>query len=98
MNLDKDIEKSIKHIEERIKYSDVRPEIVCNKEDIENILLELKTYKKIAEKLAQLLLKIGEDLDENICQYNSCAEYIEGNCDKCIIDWAKREVENGKSN
>ena len=41
MNLNKDIEKSIKHIEERIKYSDVRPEIVCNKEDIDNVKQEI---------------------------------------------------------
>lgn len=61
---------------------------------------ELETYKKIAEKLAKKV--------ENFCDYEYmcfitgcstlCAEVKENKktCKQCIIDWARKGVENGK--
>lgn len=59
---------------------------------------ELKTYKKIAEKLALTILEIDveeKDVYESICKStnnNRCDEFEQGNCTECIIDWAKSEV------
>lgn len=58
---------------------------------------ELETYKKIAEKLADLLLKGDES--PYICDLifdEHCNSYKAGECGNCIIDWARNEVENGK--
>lgn len=55
---------------------------------------ELETYKKIAEKLADLLLK-GDEVPY-ICDIvfdEHCNTYKTGECNKCIIDWARKEVE-----
>ena len=55
---------------------------------------ELETYKKIAEKLAISMIEIDTDekeLYEIVCENRTCKE--KGNCTKCIIDWARNEVE-----
>ena len=63
---------------------------------ISNVLKELKTYKKIAEKLAEK----ADELDINCYCVDilpkdwDCVKYK--NCKECIIDWARNEVENGK--
>lgn len=112
MDLDKDIEKSIKHIEERIKYSDLRPEIVCNKKDIENVLSELERYKQYYEEQNEVnkvfvpratfdmvnaeletWKKIAELFGKSLINISGEKTSLEE-----LIDWAKREVENGKSN
>ena len=58
-----------------------------------DIKSELETYKKIAEKLAELLLK-GNEVPY-ICDLiivEHCNKYKSGECGKCIIDWARKEV------
>ena len=62
------------------------------KQAIENVLKELETYKKIAEKLAEKLVEI-----EDGCKHiptEICNKYSNGRCKQCIIDWARNEVEN----
>lgn len=62
------------------------------KQPIENVLKELETYKKIAEKLADK----GEFNHDNYCESNifTCnAKTPKKTCKEYIIDWAKREVE-----
>ena len=53
-----------------------------------------ETYKKIAEKLAELLYR-GDETDY-ICDLilgEHCVKYETGKCNQCIIDWARKEVE-----
>ena len=72
-----------------IKSDDVRKENI-------NLKKELETYKKIAEKLAELLHR-GDEVDY-ICDLilnEHCDTYKTGECNQCIIDWARKEVENG---
>lgn len=61
---------------------------------------ELETYKKIAEKLADYIVitDINEDIicadiPEEICEQRAI-----GDCKQCIIDWARKEVENEQNN
>lgn len=61
---------------------------------VANIAKELETYKKIAEKLAHYIWQY------DCCEYeigkNGKCEgyYIDKDCtEKCIIDWARKEVE-----
>lgn len=91
------IEEAIKHIKDRIKFSDLRPEIVIKKESAEAVLSELETYKKMAEILAKRVSETGE------CYFISsthCEKYSDKSCDECIVqcilEWAKREVANDK--
>ena len=61
--------------------------------------LELETYKKIAEKLAELLYR-GDETDY-ICDLilgEHCVKYETGECTECIIDWARKEVESENKN
>ena len=105
MNIDKDIEllKDLKYrylrfcIEGLGEPSDIK-EFRARLQAIENVIKELETYKKIAEKLAdKLRYEKGMKQDFmfclDICGDNLCDRE---NCKQCIIDWAKREVENGK--
>lgn len=62
-------------------------------EIIEKQYKELETYKKIAEKLA-LLIEKGDSLYDNICINVSDGGCLNIMCKKCIIDWARKEVEN----
>ena len=65
------------------------------KEKLEKQDKELETYKKIAEKLA-------EELEKHFANCFSCKNYNynEDKCKKynnvkdCIIDWARKEIEN----
>lgn len=86
MNIDKD-KKTLKEIVTELRTSfEECPHITAimhrfEKEDIQaisNVLLELETYKKIAEKLAEELEKCSLDNKEG------------------LLDWARKEVENGK--
>ena len=64
-------------------------------EATKNVLSDRETWEKIAEKLAELLLK-GDEVDY-ICDMildEHCDIYKTGECTKCIIDWARNEVEN----
>ena len=54
---------------------------------IENVLSELETYKKIAEKLAEYIAE-----KSNFCA-NKCCMNEECHDNDCIIDWARNEVE-----
>ena len=62
---------------------------------------ELETYKKIAEKLAEEVKKDVVYYDRTgivSCElYDKCSKNTNGAlCVDCIIDWARKEVENGK--
>ena len=59
---------------------------------------ELETYKKIAEKLAEQVLKSDIELektDDEYCKFEvlKCFSQKEKSCKQCIIDWARKEVE-----
>ena len=95
-NLDKDIE-ILKEFENYSPYEEIGE---TGKQAIKNVLTELETYKKIAEKLAEELDKITEDIarEKGIEDFEFCNErchneddYID--CTDCIIDWARKEVE-----
>jgi chromosome segregation ATPase len=108
MNIDKDIEylKGYKYDNEvKQAIENVLKELEELQDDLsiheetsfefqeENIKLrkELETYKKIAKKLADKLVEI-----EDGCKHiptEICNEYSNGRCIKCIIDWARKEVE-----
>ena len=75
--------------------------IIC---EWENSLKELETYKKIAEKLAEkiqigLYRNIDKPRDE-ICVKNEGTDICKNNdfCIECIIDWARKEVEDDSNN
>jgi hypothetical protein len=63
--------------------------------------LELKTYKKIAEKLAEEYIALESRLDETVeidddyCNFDAvqCFSFRKKSCKECIIDWARKEVE-----
>lgn len=63
---------------------------------------ELETYKKVAKKLADTILEIDaeeEEVYEKICKNLPslrCDEIEEGRCDKCIIEWARKEVDKSE--
>ena len=97
-NIDKDIEIVKEHIKELDEEKVLYGGFLSRKEAIENVLSELETYKKIAEKLAELILKEDINILNDICDKvpsKQCDNVEEGYCDKCIIDWARKEVENG---
>lgn len=83
-----------------LEKKDIEIEVLKRQVDVDNIILEkqnkeLETYKKIAEKLAELLLK-GNEVPY-ICDLiivEHCNKYKSGECGKCIIDWARKEVKN----
>ena len=104
MNRDKDIE-ILKEFKEKgfaslmIKYNKNRIQTNTMVEmAIENVLKELETYKKVAEKLAEkLTYERGRKQDYmfciEICEENWCDNK---NCNQCmenIIEWARNEVE-----
>lgn len=72
---------------------------------VKELRKELETYKKIAEKLAELSngKTIIPDLYDRknilLCEISKeenekCSKYNNGaNCKQCIIDWARKEVE-----
>ena len=95
-NIDKDIEVlelTIECLKETMEYEDIYEtevsHIVISKKDMEsfdNVLLELETYKKIAEKLAE---------DKIIPKCKNCSDEDTHECTECALDWARKEVENG---
>lgn len=61
--------------------------------------LELEKYKKIAEILTNKLLDLDCEgsFDKIICSHipnEICEKMGDDNCDKCVIDMARREAEN----
>ena len=67
-----------------------------------NLKIEAETWKKIAEKLAEQVKRdtvfydskgiSSCDLSEE--KYCKCSKHNNGaNCNQCIIDWARKEVE-----
>ena len=82
-NLDEDI-KIVEGIASYNSQSDEK-EIYEGAQSIKRVLSELETYKKIAEKLAEILiyLPLGEDQKQFFTK-------------EAVIDWAKREVANDK--
>ena len=77
------IEEAIKHIEDRIRFSDLRPEIVIKKESAEAVLLELNKYKmisdRLAEKLELLIISIYHKEEILALNTNKVKEYYENN-------------------
>ena len=102
-NIDEDI-KTVKEFKENgyatlmIKYDKDRIQTNTMVERaLENVLSELETYKKIAEKLAELIN--NHDIDEDVCRQMGkdfeCTLFNQDEkfCVQCIIDWARKEVE-----
>lgn len=64
--------------------------------------VELETWKKIAEKLAELIN--NHDIDEDVCRQMGkdfdCTLFNQDEkfCVQCIIDWARNEVEKNAKN
>ena len=99
----KDIEKVKEIIEHKDDYDvayGYRFEKPCQIDSekiksIENVLKELETYKKIAEKLADELrftVNINKvcgtlDIEKKRCHKEDIS------CKQCAIDWARKEVE-----
>lgn len=89
-SIDEDISDNyFKYIQEKNKYDKLL--ILFNEKD-----KELETYKKIAEKLADTLryyngMQQVQEFCIDICEDKLCDEE---NCKQCIIDWARKEVEN----
>ena len=96
-NIDKDIERC----KELIKTEHSNWIGMSNQDAISNVLLDRETWKKVAKKLALTILEIDveeKDVYETICKStpnNRCEEFGNGNCTECIIDWARKEVQNG---
>lgn len=90
--------------------SNVLTQLNVNKYDINNyeeritsLKSELETYKKIAEKLASTTYDYANLEMLNICSaeyegkvdLRKCKQFGKDiNCIQCIIDWARKEVEN----
>ena len=98
-NLDEDIKILKELAEDTIKYNMVETDAYMAGAII-RVLKELETYKKIAEKLAEEVHYLSEDLqltNENLtfkyCDLFAEENKCENECSKCIIDWARKEVE-----
>ena len=103
MNIDEDIKILKELAEDTIRYKMVETDaymagaITRVLKELEKKDKELETYKKIAEKLAEELEK---DYTNCKCCKNlirhfdmfECKEFT--NKKQCIIDWARKEVEN----
>ncbi len=59
--------------------------IKSHKETIEKRDIELETYKKIAEKLAE---------DKIIPKCKNCSDEDTHECTECALEWARKEVES----
>ena len=103
------IENVLKELEkEKAKNLELNIELKTFKQSNKNLLAkksELETWKKIAEKLAEQLTEISnyeyDGEGKYYCEaiYGHCKEtgesFILGEkCKKCLIDWARKEVEN----
>ena len=79
------------------KNKDIEQDYITNEEKIADytskLETELETYKKIAEKLARLL-KDKVSLYDDICINISDEKCADNKCYDCVIDWARKEVEN----
>lgn len=80
--LEKELEK--KELEIKVNTSN----LALLNDNNNKLKSELDTYKKIAELLAENIDKWG------MCFGGACIE----NCKQHIIDWARKEVENGNNN
>ena len=96
MNIDKDIDKDIEIVRDlgnEYYVVDKNRTKISFKESqaIENVLEDLETWKKIAEKLAEVV-----DFDK--MNFNCSPMCIHDNCiTECVLGWAKREVEKDAS-
>ena len=59
---------------------------------LRDLKLELETYKKIEEKIKSKSHYCLEIPNEH------CRKYTSEKCGECILDWARKEVENGSNN
>ena len=73
--------KSIKSHKETIEKKDIEIEILKRQVDVDNIILEKQ------DKETETWKKIAEKLADKLVE-------IEDVCKQCIIDWARKEVEN----
>lgn len=58
--------------------------------------IENEKLKKVINEMAKFINKL--DADEEICskvKLGTCEKYNNGNCEKCIIEYFEREVQNG---
>ena len=68
------------------------PSYTWNYDNKEN---EITNLKKIISRMAKFINKL--DVDEEICskvKLGTCEKYNNGNCEKCIIEYFKKEVQN----
>lgn len=84
-NIDKDIEIVKNHIKELDEGKVLYGGFLSRKQAIENLLKELETYKKIAEKLAEQNVKACE------YYYSEFDNFTKED----FIYWARKEVEKG---
>lgn len=92
MNINKDIE-ILKNLQEELKEDMAFFDYKEVSEAIENVLSELETYKKIAEKLAlgcKQLFKECPIYCEEVCEER---KENKKTCVECLIDLARKEVE-----
>lgn len=92
-NIDKDIEIVKEELNNWKKRFGIEGSVAINAQSISNVLSELETYKKIVEKLA---FKVNELDISGSCHLLlpkdwDCKKYK--NCEQCVIDWARKEVE-----
>ena len=102
--LDMLVNKQLNTVDLRVCDS-LQEKYKCERERIyyEEHSKELETYKKIAQKLAEevdryvdLLIDKGIEFNHlEHCQFKDfkCME-MDIECENCIIDWARKEVEN----
>lgn len=64
-------------------------------EIIKSLKSELETYKKIAEKISNLLVTTNINYICANTPDEKCNGYQKDNikCEQCIIDWARKEVD-----
>ena len=101
MDIDKDIElvSNLKNVvlkgkvNEHYIYTKI-PEEYLNA--IENVLADREMWKKIAEKLAEYITitDINEDVICDGVPEEICEQRAIGDCKQCILDWARKEVDN----
>ena len=105
MELDKDLERVKDFLNgKKMQYGEKAYKNNNNFIAIENVLSELETWKKIAEKLAEQLQEISnyeyDGEGQYYCEaiYGHCKNteepfFLGEECKKCLIDWARKEVD-----
>ena len=77
------------------EFKETKDTLKCTQDSWYKDTQELEKWKKIAEKLAALLLN-GDEAPYvcDIIDDEHCDNYTSDECEQCIIDWARKEVEN----